>query len=547
MRPWSAFILLLLILLPGFALAQEDVTIEVDPDDTSLAITGRLGESNAFMGNLRLTARGGDVMTFTFLDSDLKRQDGDEIVGRQNISLIGDPTLTVDVPKDFQVSVTGIDKPGTYQGQIEILLPGQPRSEALVIDLTVVAKALPNLTLLPGTDQIQLRLVNCGWAFNCALARWLLPASAFLENWQLQFGNETQADVVVLDVAVSVLGEQTGYQLTKAVLALPTDPHTLAAGHISALPLTIYRSKIPPDHYTGSIYLRLDGRDERLKIPVDLNVRVGPFWPLLALLLGIALGRLFKYMQERGQPQAEALAAVNDTAVQVNRAQPDDQKILRPMLDDVRQLVYREKLETVTAQLAAIENRLLALQQLRQMETALQGKQQHPEAKAALQKIVQARQLIGQKEDDQAKALIEEVRTTLDRLQTTLMSGGRQPDPDIAAARSQADEAARAMDQAAKAPPVPPVEAEWRQKLKDALVFLSGLSNEIRAEATLWLIQPLLYLALLIGLLAVGLSSLYIDKGLTFGANPFADYLGLVLWGLSADVASRSLSNLPGG
>ncbi|WP_265584446.1 MULTISPECIES: hypothetical protein [unclassified Coleofasciculus] len=36
-------------------------------------------------------------------------------------------------------------------------------------------------------------------------------------------------------------------------------------------------------------------------------------------------------------------------------------------------------------------------------------------------------------------------------------------------------------------------------------------------------------------------------RGTTFGSDPFADYLGLVLWGLSADVASRSLSNLPGG
>lgn len=37
------------------------------------------------------------------------------------------------------------------------------------------------------------------------------------------------------------------------------------------------------------------------------------------------------------------------------------------------------------------------------------------------------------------------------------------------------------------------------------------------------------------------------QKGSTFGADPFSDYLGLLVWGLSADVASRSLSNLAGG
>jgi hypothetical protein len=52
---------------------------------------------------------------------------------------------------------------------------------------------------------------------------------------------------------------------------------------------------------------------------------------------------------------------------------------------------------------------------------------------------------------------------------------------------------------------------------------------------------------LLGGLSAMGLGSLYVEKGGTFGARPFSDYLGLILWGLSADVASRSLSNLSGG
>ncbi|MCC5610123.1 hypothetical protein LC612_26010 [Nostoc sp. CHAB 5834] len=78
------------------------------------------------------------------------------------------------------------------------------------------------------------------------------------------------------------------------------------------------------------------------------------------------------------------------------------------------------------------------------------------------------------------------------------------------------------------------------------MVNLSGVSDQVRAEATFWVVRPLLSLTLLVGLSAAGISSLYIENGTTFGARPFADYLGLILWGLSADVASRSLSNLPG-
>lgn len=53
-------------------------------------------------------------------------------------------------------------------------------------------------------------------------------------------------------------------------------------------------------------------------------------------------------------------------------------------------------------------------------------------------------------------------------------------------------------------------------------------------------------MVLIIGLTYVGLSTLYIEKGESFGARPSSDYLALLLWGLSADVASRSLSSLRG-
>jgi hypothetical protein len=43
-------------------------------------------------------------------------------------------------------------------------------------------------------------------------------------------------------------------------------------------------------------------------------------------------------------------------------------------------------------------------------------------------------------------------------------------------------------------------------------------------------------------LVLIGLQSLYSNNP-TFGAE-FGDYLGLIIWGLGVDVASRTLSNL---
>ena len=84
----------------------------------------------------------------------------------------------------------------------------------------------------------------------------------------------------------------------------------------------------------------------------------------------------------------------------------------------------------------------------------------------------------------------------------------------------------------------------WLVRLQNWFVIVSGVSDQIRTEATVWIVRPLVSLTSLIFLSIVGLNSIYIDNGATFGSKPLSDYFSLIFWGLSADVASRKLSNL---
>jgi hypothetical protein len=61
-----------------------------------------------------------------------------------------------------------------------------------------------------------------------------------------------------------------------------------------------------------------------------------------------------------------------------------------------------------------------------------------------------------------------------------------------------------------------------------------------------YLARPLLKVILLIMLIYIGLSTLYVDGSATFGVRPLVELFALFAWGLSADVASRSLANLRG-
>jgi hypothetical protein len=55
--------------------------------------------------------------------------------------------------------------------------------------------------------------------------------------------------------------------------------------------------------------------------------------------------------------------------------------------------------------------------------------------------------------------------------------------------------------------------------------------------------RPMMFLLLLILLAFVGLYNSYI-KNATFGSEGYFDYLSLFLWGISADVAQKTLQNL---
>ncbi len=536
MKRWIFAAVCLLLITPTPALA--DTIITVDAKDKPLQIKGWLNEENTLIGSIRLSAPA-KVEQFTFLASDLQRQSGDEIIPRQKISFIGETKLQAGIPKDFQVKISNPESPGTYKGQIEIILPTQKPE---IIDINVLVKARPNLKLLRGNEQVQLQLTQCSWWLDCGLAHLLFPKSAFLENWDLVFDNTEDASATVTSAEVLLKGEQTGYQLNSNQIKVPNIPQTLKADQIVKLPLSWDSKKIPSDRYTGAAYISLENAKERLIIPINLTVRIAPLIPLLVLFVGIICGRLIKYMQEKGIPQAETLGKVKELEKQVTQADEEDQEILKPMLSKAENLVYDRKLETATKEVDKTYARFEYLQRLRGMEQKLELLKtdiQPKEYSKIIQKINNIRMQIGLSQDEQVKVLLEGLQQDIGKLKISSMMGDKKTS-NLSETIEELKDAVGVVVQSNVKEPVD----KWVQWLQKFLIFLSG--SKFRTQATYWFARPLFSLILLFGLSIVGLRSLYVQKGTTFGADPFSDYLGLLVWGLSADVTSRSLSNLTG-
>ncbi|HIK07104.1 MAG TPA: hypothetical protein IGS40_20830 [Trichormus sp. M33_DOE_039] len=554
MKYWILSILLPVVVI-AYPLAVQAVgSVVVEPSDHSLQITGWLGEESALVGNLRLTAQSENIEKIVFLTSDLRRKEGGETINRQQIAIAGELKLSAGIPQDFQVRISNISLPGTYEGKVQIFLPNQSQQPVETIAVEVIAKVRPNLIPLGDTEQVQLHLVNCdgllGW-FDCAIAKGLLPASAFLNQWELQFDNPTQAPVTIIDSKVILKGEQTGYQLTTQALSLPQGTITLASDRIMSLPLNVNRSVIPPDRYVGAIYFTLAGQTQRLVIPVDLKIRSGPILPLMVLIFGVLLGRLFKYMQESGGDTTRAIKAVYRLKARIRKEveHTADQKILEKMIDWVEQLIRWEKIDKAFAEMDAIESRLEALSKLREIENQLMEMKNKSNLGEMLQdlqnNIAKTRVFIAQKNDVAANKLIQAVMKDLANLHYKMnVNNGlilNEPFLPLELASSINNSLIQAD---ALSPQDLPDPSNWEVRVQDFLVLISGVSDDVRIGATVLIIRPFLSLTLLVGLSLVGLGSLYVDNGVTFGSRPFSDYLGLILWGISADVASRNISSL---
>lgn len=518
-------VMLVLATIMKINLAPGDVRIEADPADSPLVISSEIGR--AFMGNLRLTAYGGGIESFTFLPSDLKRVGGNETIGRQNVQLVGATRLIENVPQDFQVTVTGINVPGEYQGQAIFLLSNQSMADAMSVDLKVTARVSPVLNVLPGSDQIRLKLVNCN-GLDCWLAKILLPGSAFLDRFELQFENPNQADVTIVDAAVAGRGDQADSPLTSTELGMPQLPYTLAAGKTGSVVVALSRDKIPPDHYAGTVYFTLQGRQERLTLPVDLSVRRGPALAILMVLIGLGVGQLVR-LHERIQPQLELLNAVDKESYRIYTIHNDDRDILEPMINSIRDAVYLGDLDAAKKELEIVKTRFDQLRELRTYSNAFESASPGSEVTKILGMISDARNLVKARADAIAAEKIRQINEAISKLDSQNIRAAQQ---FSVAHFALVDNAVKKAKESVKSENG---QKEWRGRIEARIRT---------AKCTHQCVPVLVKVLTFIGLMLIGLKALYVDQGLALGANPFLDYLALVSWGLSSDIASRTLRTL---
>jgi len=481
-------------------------------DEPEVIITGWYGGGGSYSRSVRLTANSEEVLKVLFLPSDLKRQIDGKIIDRQVITADADIQLSPFIPKNIKITVNGIEEPGVYQGQVQFRPQGEAQGETL--PLTVIVKAPQPLTPLPGTEQLKLHLSYPGW-----FSRLLLPAAETVNHRVLQFKNPFQLPVR-LEMAEFVLNGEAGNQLISSKHLKVENSVRAPTDSIVDLTLTWGPTFIPPDKYTGTIYLKFDGAKEPLPLTVtELTMRYGPARALLLLLIGIPIGIFLPYMKTTGLALAKFERDLDALQDRVNQTAPVDRDILQPMLNSEESQVSAKtkKPEDADRELQSISERLSFLVRVEAIEQKLPAQV----TEDILDKIKNIRDAFKQKND-------AEGRRAFDQLEALLAT-------HPAASRTFAIVRSEVPPDAA---PIPP---------PTGIKKLLKKIGEIGPFFIKWVLPATYYLLAMVILTGVGLLTLYL-KNATFGASPLADYAGLVIWGLGSNVASFNIQAvLPSG
>jgi hypothetical protein len=535
-RWWPVGIILLLGSFVPSTTAQEIVSaliLTVAAEDNPLVIRGRLdGQTNSFSGNVRLTVTGGDATDLRLLASDLQH-DGQSTLrlDRSFITIPAGVNLSAGQPRDVRITVNNLNRPGVYSGVLKFLVPGQLEPDALVIPIEIHLGAAPKVT--PVTPTLSWQVVRCSHWLDCRLATWFLPASVVEDNWEVWLDNQTAQAVDVID-GVTVLRGLRGGHTARADDVLLAVPQTLPANKVEPVAVAINRQRLAPDNYQGTLRFKLATQDEPVLVTTNIDVRQGPFWALVVVVLGILLGRLVRDMET---PAARAQVKLMPDYLRL-RAAANDLKEAEARTDALGQLdAFKQRLEkgketeeVLSAALQTIDARIKFYASLETLADSLNARLKGRLA----DQFAAARKTARDGRQSDAEQYYAEIRQTIaEAAEDGSLSGGPREtvEKELAALQESMMGLATAVQ---------------TRRTSLGLRLLSWVSGiRLNADTRFWIVRPILSLALLILLVLWGMQQLYVTAGATFGAAGVYDYTGLLLWGLTADVVSRSLSNLP--
>jgi hypothetical protein len=449
---------------------------------------------------------------------------GDQRIERSNIRLAQESSLPANIPTNILITLTGLVRPGLYEGFVTLRAADELPSKGEKIKLRITLRQKPTLLFVPPLPTWN--TFSCDLAASCWLGEILTGES---RTKSVGVDNQTQASVTVRQTSLELRGDITGSILTGSDLALEPRSLTLDPNKMGTIEARILERALKPDKYQGPLRVTVVDLEKPAATTITMTVRHGPLMALVLLIIGIFVGRLSQVVNsaqfQAQERRLEVLRVLQEAAGSIRRS--DSRFLLRREIDDIN---LKMRLSQSSSEVDdALKKLSMKIELLAQVD-ALQGE---------AEKLAEPN--VGQKAQQLERAAVKAVSVgKLEEAQNFIKE-----------IEGLVSEAAAGSEYFFATPiPVLPLMLQAtpvavpRKGLEQLLLVLSGV-QPVDASFAIWrIVKPALYLILLISLVLIGLYTLYV-KNSTFGSDLLFDYVGVFIWGVSADIAQRTLQNLP--
>lgn len=484
-----------------------------------ITIDGVVGDDDTFVGVLRVTARRPKVRPVFLVAADLAPTEPQPRLPVRRSQVAIDrlkSDLPVKQPHDLLVKVAKLRFAGEYTGELMLA-----SATACRVALKVIATASPALKLVGAGDdrKVRLRLIRCHH-LQCGPKRSfrrLTPEQSRRTGVVVQVDNASQSEVRVTGLDIALAGEpgerlpaQNAFSVERSDL-----PFDLPGSRVSKLPeIKIDRGQLAPDHYTGAIYLTLDGGRDRAVLPLEVDVKHGPFWAIIVLLLALAT-YLLTGAAKRWSQYGKEINRLEQLKRQARTLELADRRIALAVIQSAEDLVYADELGKGRERRTSLEATLPLLNDVRVREAAA-PKPLSPDVQTLLDEFRQA----------VAEARTDDAKTNYKALKEKLTAAPRR--------RSRTRGLQPLTDLLGRTPlPIPRAPRETTER-----------PAPLRRRALKFAVHGLPWIVRVLGVASfvlLGLKELYFDDH-TFGERMLPDYGSLFLWGIGATALDKVLA-----
>lgn len=535
------------------------IPVEISPSSEQVVITGLWadeGESDpeSFVGYIRLKSN--KDTTYSLSVTSLTDEETTASISAANVSLSSSTvTLEAGKTKEIKIEVTGVREAGHYVGTLQIVQKGEATACFRELPLIVDVKVPGQISILDTDQALVIKTVEKSWMMG------LLPRNIRQKGIFVRVENKGPASVSFDGFSLSLKGTNTQHPISKVDVIWENPDEVIPPGGIATMRFTFKdsaRNILQPDEYSGSLRLHAKNFPSTLSVGITMFSRTGVLGALLALLLGIFVGRMLK--------------SVNN-----NQEQIELMKKFVPLRDSIREVTEESTKATLLAEADLIEKQI----------NKVKGADQAPQVEAMIEplnwKVTQIKTL-----DKTYAELAEKFKTkkvkaaqqapVLEQLNKTtnaILSGdqaavtegykGIRSTAEIALAGQKSrgglgeattidpalEEEMRGLDSLLKQGevkmnvPSGPVEKTFLQKFEDWFFRIFSMIGGMGASARVryGLFRPLVGLITFLVVLMIGFQEIYLNGGDTFGAQGLYDHLKLFVWGVVSDIFSRTLTD----